>query len=197
MLHPSSHWHLNYIILTITRYIKVLSSHPPSSQPSAPILLPSPTSHSQSMPIHQKGHYPWQQLQYINQFLLTGLTKCCVRLNACSKCGQLAISSSQCRWTVSPLRASWQHGPRGLHFTCLILKTYHQKRGKKLWRPPWKLLRRKGWFQSLSVKWRDLVVVRLCYDFRQLRQSSTVVVSKVQSQMSLEECKLGNVAGYT
>ena len=28
-----------------------------------------------------------------------------------------------------------------------------------------------------------------CYDFRRLRQSSTVVVSKVQSQMSLEECK--------
>ena len=28
-----------------------------------------------------------------------------------------------------------------------------------------------------------------CYDFRQLRQSLTVVVSKVQSQMSLEECK--------
>ena len=29
----------------------------------------------------------------------------------------------------------------------------------------------------------------LCYDFRRLRQSSTVVVSKVWSQMSLEECK--------
>ena len=28
-----------------------------------------------------------------------------------------------------------------------------------------------------------------CYDFRRLRQSLTVVVSKVQSQMSLEECK--------
>ena len=28
-----------------------------------------------------------------------------------------------------------------------------------------------------------------CYDFRRLRQSSTVVVSKVWSQMSLEECK--------
>ena len=28
-----------------------------------------------------------------------------------------------------------------------------------------------------------------CYDFRRLRQSSTAVVSKVQSQMSLEECK--------
>ena len=28
-----------------------------------------------------------------------------------------------------------------------------------------------------------------CYDFRRLRQSSTVVVSKVRSQMSLEECK--------
>ena len=28
-----------------------------------------------------------------------------------------------------------------------------------------------------------------CYDFRRLRQSSTIVVSKVQSQMSLEECK--------
>ena len=28
-----------------------------------------------------------------------------------------------------------------------------------------------------------------CYDFRQLRQLSTVVVSKIQSQMSLEECK--------
>ena len=28
-----------------------------------------------------------------------------------------------------------------------------------------------------------------CYDFRRLRQSSTVVVSKVQNQMSLEECK--------
>ena len=28
-----------------------------------------------------------------------------------------------------------------------------------------------------------------CYDFRRLRQLSTVVVSKVQSQMSLEECK--------
>ena len=28
-----------------------------------------------------------------------------------------------------------------------------------------------------------------CYDFRQLRQLSTVVVSKVRSQMSLEECK--------
>ena len=28
-----------------------------------------------------------------------------------------------------------------------------------------------------------------CYDFRRLRQSSTVIVSKVQNQMSLEECK--------
>ena len=28
-----------------------------------------------------------------------------------------------------------------------------------------------------------------CYNFRRLRQLSTVVVSKVQSQMSLEECK--------
>ena len=28
-----------------------------------------------------------------------------------------------------------------------------------------------------------------CYDFRRLRQLSTVVVSKVRSQMSLEECK--------
>ena len=28
-----------------------------------------------------------------------------------------------------------------------------------------------------------------CYNFRRLRQSSTVIVSKVQSQMSLEECK--------
>ena len=28
-----------------------------------------------------------------------------------------------------------------------------------------------------------------CYDFRRLRQSSTVVVSKVWSQMSLDECK--------
>ena len=28
-----------------------------------------------------------------------------------------------------------------------------------------------------------------CYNFRRLRQSSTVVVSKVQSQMNLEECK--------
>ena len=28
-----------------------------------------------------------------------------------------------------------------------------------------------------------------CYDFRRLRQLSTVIVSKVQSQMSLEECK--------
>ena len=31
--------------------------------------------------------------------------------------------------------------------------------------------------------------VGCCYDFRQLRQSLTVIVSKVQSQMSLEECK--------
>ena len=30
---------------------------------------------------------------------------------------------------------------------------------------------------------------RLVTTFRQLRQSSTVVASKVQSQMSLEECK--------
>ena len=28
-----------------------------------------------------------------------------------------------------------------------------------------------------------------CYNFRQLRQSLTVVVSKVRNQMSLEECK--------
>ena len=29
----------------------------------------------------------------------------------------------------------------------------------------------------------------VCYNFRRLRQSLTVVVSKVRSQMSLEECK--------
>ena len=29
----------------------------------------------------------------------------------------------------------------------------------------------------------------LCYDFRRLRQSLTVIVSEVRSQMSLEECK--------
>ena len=29
----------------------------------------------------------------------------------------------------------------------------------------------------------------VCYDFRRLRQLSTVVVSKVRNQMSLEECK--------
>ena len=34
-----------------------------------------------------------------------------------------------------------------------------------------------------------LLLCTLCYDFRQLRQSSTVIVSKVRSQMSLEECK--------
>ena len=33
------------------------------------------------------------------------------------------------------------------------------------------------------------VTEEMCYDFRQLRQSLTVVVSKVRSQMSLEECK--------
>ena len=33
------------------------------------------------------------------------------------------------------------------------------------------------------------VLDKMCYDFRRLRQSSTVVVSKVQNQRSLEECK--------
>ena len=33
------------------------------------------------------------------------------------------------------------------------------------------------------------VVVLICYDFRQLRQLSTVVVSKVRNQLRLEECK--------
>ena len=36
-------------------------------------------------------------------------------------------------------------------------------------------------FTKLDVRW--------CYDFRQLRQLSTVVVSKVRNQLSLEECK--------
>ena len=31
--------------------------------------------------------------------------------------------------------------------------------------------------------------VQICYDFKRLRQSSTVVGSKVQVLMSLEECK--------
>ena len=29
----------------------------------------------------------------------------------------------------------------------------------------------------------------ICYDFRQLKQLLTVIVSKVRSQLSLEECK--------
>ena len=36
---------------------------------------------------------------------------------------------------------------------------------------------------SFNFQWAE------CYNFRRLRQSSTVVVSKVRSQMSLEECK--------
>ena len=35
---------------------------------------------------------------------------------------------------------------------------------------------------SMCICWR-------CYNFRQLRQLSTVIVSKVRSQMSLKECK--------
>ena len=35
----------------------------------------------------------------------------------------------------------------------------------------------------------DLYCLTRCYDFKQLRQSSTVVDSKVQVLMSLEECK--------
>ena len=33
------------------------------------------------------------------------------------------------------------------------------------------------------------ILCESCYDFGRSRQSSSVVVSKVQSQMSLEECK--------
>ena len=35
----------------------------------------------------------------------------------------------------------------------------------------------------------NIIKTPVCYNFRRLSQSSTVVVSKVQSQMSLEECK--------
>ena len=35
----------------------------------------------------------------------------------------------------------------------------------------------------------EFLISSVCYNFKQLRQSSTVVVSKVRSQMSLEECK--------
>ena len=51
--------------------------------------------------------------------------------------------------------------------------------------PKWRIWHRLGhrwvFFFPLCVYY--------CYDFRWLRQSSTVVVSKVWSQMSLEECK--------
>ena len=42
---------------------------------------------------------------------------------------------------------------------------------------------------TLSTEFCQTPPDSACYNFRQLRQSSTVVVSKVQSQMSLEECK--------
>ena len=40
---------------------------------------------------------------------------------------------------------------------------------------------------NINGNWKHQVPP--CYDFRRLRQLSTVVVSKVRSQMSLEECK--------
>ena len=47
-----------------------------------------------------------------------------------------------------------------------------------------------GSYQShTTAVYYNQKLARDCYDFRWLRQSSTVVVSKVWSQMSLEECK--------
>ena len=44
-------------------------------------------------------------------------------------------------------------------------------------------------FSAKSMTERKLTTFNMCYDFRQLRQLLTVIVSKVRSQMSLEECK--------
>ena len=40
-----------------------------------------------------------------------------------------------------------------------------------------------------DMLWQNPTCSTSCYDFRWLRQSSTVVVSKVRNQISLEECK--------
>ena len=48
-----------------------------------------------------------------------------------------------------------------------------------------------GFDKGLKIPTLTLTLntLTLCYDFRQLRQLSTVIVSKVRNQLSLEECK--------
>ena len=44
-------------------------------------------------------------------------------------------------------------------------------------------------FGSRYIASLKFVSLEHCYDFKRFRQSSTVIGSKVQGQMSLEECK--------